>query len=341
MTATYYAAARIGLAAALVRGQVTPLWPPTGIALALLCWFGPRALPSIALAAFLVNVTIGPTLPAVVLITAGNTLAPFVSYLLLRATGFHVALDRFRDVLGLVFLGAFAGMAVSSTIGPAALLVAGALPSAHYLSTASVWWTGDAMGVLTITPLLLVFRAHPWRTRVRVARWGEAVGLIAATTLVAFGVMRTSVDLMFLIFPFLIWAAMRFQLIGAVSCALIVSVLAIRAAVGMFGPFTGLDLTAKMITLQAFNGSVVLTALLLAAITAERNRARRSLEDASEQLDRLLHQLGPATTLSARLQLDHARRTDPVGAGGAAHASAPPDADTGPGTDRAAEAGPG
>src|SRR4051794_13740023 len=147
MAATYYVAARIGLAAALVRGQVTPLWPPTGIALAFLCWFGPRALPAIALAAFAVNVTIGPTLPAVVLITAGNTLAPFVSYLLLRATGFHVSLDRFKDVIGLVFLGAFAGMAVSATIGSAALLVAGALPHAHYLSTASVWWTGDAIGV--------------------------------------------------------------------------------------------------------------------------------------------------------------------------------------------------
>lgn len=336
MTAAYYLAARIGLANAVIRGQVTPLWPPTGVAIAILCWFGPKALPGIALGAFLVNVTIGPTLPAVVLITAGNTLAPAVSSLLLRATGFHVELDRLRDVLGLVFLGAFAGMSVSAAIGSAALVVGGALPASQYLTTGSVWWTGDAMGVLTLTPLLLVVRAYPWRARVRPARWVEAAGLIAATTLVAFLVTRTPVDLMFLVFPFLIWAALRFQLIGSTFCALIVSVLAVRAAVDMTGPFTGLDLAAKMITLQAFNGSVVLTGLLLAAISAERNRARRSLEHASTELDRLMHQLVPATTLSARLQLARARRTE-QNAAGRAPGSTPLDT----GTDRATGTGSG
>lgn len=311
VAAVYYVAARIGLLTALVRGQVTPLWPPTGVALAFLCWLGPRALLGIALGAFLVNVTIGPSLPAVLVISAGNTLAPAVSYLLLRRTDFHAELDRFKDVLGLVFLGAFVGMSISATAGPAALFFARALPAADFVSTASVWWTGDAMGVLTITPLLLVIRAHPWRVRVPVRRWSEAVALVAATTAVTFLVMRTSVDLMFLIFPFLIWAALRFQLIGGVVCALVVSVLAVRAAVVAAGPFDGLDLTATMITLQAFNGSVTLTALLLAAITAERNRARRSLEQASAELDRLMRVLGPATTLSARLRLGQSHQPEP------------------------------
>lgn len=309
VAAVYYGAARVGLPTAVLRDQVTPLWPPTGIALAFLCWLGPRALFGIALGAFLVNVTIGPSLPAVLAITAGNTLAPAVSFLLLQCTGFHVELDRFRDVLGLVFLGAFAGMSISATIGPAALVLSGAIPAAHFLSAASVWWTGDAMGVLTITPLLLVVRAYPWRARVRAARWLEAAGLVAATTAVTLLVMRTPVDVMFLVFPFLIWAALRFQLIGAVLCAPIVSVLAVGAAVDAAGPFTGLDLTAKMITLQAFNGSVVLTALLLAAITAERNRARHSLEHASTELDKLMHDLARATTLRADLRLSRARRT--------------------------------
>lgn len=311
VAAAYYAAARIGLPTAIVRGQVTPLWPPTGVALACLCWLGPRALPGIALGAFFVNVTIGPSLPAVLVITTGNTLAPAVSYLLLRSTGFHVELDRFKDVLGLVFLGAFVGMSISAAIGPAALLLAGALPAADFVPTASVWWTGDAMGVLTITPLLLVVRAYPWRQRVRPARWAEAAALVVTTTAVAFLVMNTPVDLMFLIFPFLIWAALRFQLVGGVVCALIVSVLAVRAAVDAAGPFTGLDLTETMITLQAFNGSVALTTLLLAAITAERNRARRSLEQASMELDRLMQILGPATTLAPRVRLSRSSQAKP------------------------------
>src|SRR5690606_32887439 len=144
-------------------------------------------------AAFLVNLPIGPTLPTVLAITAGNTLAPAHAYGLLRLTGFHVALDRFRDALALVFLGAFTGMLASATVGTGALVLSGALPAQLFLPTASVWWTGDAMGVLTVTPLLLVARTHPWRRRVRAARVVEVVGLFTVTTATTFLVMRTSV----------------------------------------------------------------------------------------------------------------------------------------------------
>lgn len=298
VTAAYYLVANLGLRFALVRGQVTPLWPPTGVALVFLCWLGPRrVLPGVVVGAFLLNLPIGPSLPAVLAITAGNTLAPALAYLLLMRSRFHVTLDRFRDALALVFLGAFAGMLVSSVIGAGTLVIAGALPAEDFLPTASVWWTGDAMGVLAIAPLLLVVRGYAWRRRVRPARWVEAAALLVTTTTVTFLVMRTSVHLLFLVFPLLIWAALRFRLIRATPCALIVTVLAVTAAAGDLGPFAGLDLTAKMITLQAFNGSVALTALLLAAITAERDRARHSVDRASAELAEALSHLGPAARL--------------------------------------------
>lgn len=113
----------------LVRGQVTPLWPPTGIALTALLLLGPRVWPGIALGAFLVNVSLGPS-PAVVLaIVAGNTLGPLLAYRLLRRAGFRVELDRLRDAVALVFLGALTGMLVSATIGSGALVLSGALPA--------------------------------------------------------------------------------------------------------------------------------------------------------------------------------------------------------------------
>src|SRR5919202_1691197 len=83
VTALYYAGAKIGLQLALVRGQVTPLWPPTGIALVALLVLGWRVWPAIALGAFLVNAPIGPSTPAAALIAVGNTLAPVVAYALL------------------------------------------------------------------------------------------------------------------------------------------------------------------------------------------------------------------------------------------------------------------
>ncbi|MGH2795660.1 MAG: MASE1 domain-containing protein, partial [Actinomycetota bacterium] len=111
----YYVAARLSLRLALVGESVTPLWPPTGIALVAFIWFGPRVWPAIAAAAFAVNLPIssGPAVAAG--IAAGNTLAPLVSRRLLVAFNFDERLGRLRDVLTLVFMGALAAMTVSTT----------------------------------------------------------------------------------------------------------------------------------------------------------------------------------------------------------------------------------
>lgn len=114
--------------------------------------------PAVAVGAFVVNVTLGPSILPVLAIAAGNTIAPICACLLLRRAGFRPALDRLHDALALVFLGALGGMVISSTIGTGVLVAAGALPAGDFWATWSVWWTGDAMGVLFIAPLLLAAR---------------------------------------------------------------------------------------------------------------------------------------------------------------------------------------
>jgi integral membrane sensor domain MASE1 len=288
----YYTTARLGLLEELVGDQVTPLWPPTGVALVALLVLGLRIWPGIALGAFVLNATIGSSLLAAPLITVGNTLAPVCAYLLLRRVGFRTELDRRRDAVALVSLGALAGMLISASIGSAALLLTDSIASVDFWSTWSVWWTGDAMGVLVVTPFLLVIRTNlriphgiPWH------RWVEAACLFTSTFVVAVLTMNSSYSLLFLVFPFLIWAALRFQIIGAAPCALIVSTVAIVAAANESGPFARHDLFANMATLQAFNGTTALTALILAAIIAERNSAYEQVELAVSQLTTLLGRL--------------------------------------------------
>jgi integral membrane sensor domain MASE1 len=113
------------------------------------------------------------------------------------------------------------------------------------------------------------------------------------------GVVAThsSVDLLFLVVPFLIWAAFRFQLVGAAPCVLIASVIAIDAGAAGTGPFSGRDLLAKMVILQAFNGTVSLTALLLSAVITEQNHTLREIEEACERLTEALSRLAPDETL--------------------------------------------
>ncbi|GGZ88013.1 membrane protein [Streptomyces bluensis] len=291
--AAYYVCARIGLRQELVRGQVTPFWPPTGIALVALMLWGLRMWPAIALGAFLVNVALGPWIVPVLLIAAGNTIGPVCAYLLLRRVGFRTELDRLRDALALVFLGALGGMVISATIGAGVLVAFGALSSGAFWPTWSVWWTGDAMGVLVIAPLLLVARHARWPRGVPVLRWAEAVALLGGTAAVTVVATRTSDNLLFIVIPFVIWAAFRFQLAGAAPCVLISSAIAIYAGSVGSGPFAGHDLLAKMVILQAFNGTVSLTALLLSAIVAERNNTSREIEQVCERLREALSRLAP------------------------------------------------
>ncbi|MER6996268.1 MASE1 domain-containing protein [Streptomyces sp. NPDC000410] len=294
VAAVYYGSAKLGLLQQLVGGQVTPLWPPTGVALAALLVFGPWIWPGIALGAFLVNVSIGPSLPAVLAIVAGNTLAPLLAYALLRRVGFREKLDRLRDVLALVFLGALAGMLVSATVGSSVLVLSGALEPSGFWPTWSVWWTGDAMGVLVVTPFLLVLRHARWPRDVPVHRWAEAAALLLCTVFAALLATGTSSSrLLFLVFPFLIWAAFRFQLAGAAPCALLVSTLAIHAAALEVGPFAGQDLFANMVTLQAFNGSTALTALLVASVITERNETHEEIKRVCARLEDIVDQIEP------------------------------------------------
>ncbi|RVU22935.1 hypothetical protein EOT10_20930 [Streptomyces antnestii] len=290
VAAAYYGSAKLGLLQQLVRGQVTPLWPPTGIALASLLLRGPRVWPGIALGALLANVTLGPSPPAVLAIVVGNTLAPVCSYALLRRVGFRVELARLRDVLALIFLGAFTGMLVSSTIGSGTLALAGVVGAHGFWPTWSVWWTGDAMGVLVVTPVLLVLRSARLPKEAPPARWVEGFLLVAATACVGV-VASASAPLLFLGFPLLIWAAFRFQLAGAAPCALAVSTFAIVAAARGSGPFAGHDLLTNMITLQAFNGSSALTALLVAAAVSERNQAHQEISRACGYLAEMVDKI--------------------------------------------------
>ncbi|WP_223837959.1 MASE1 domain-containing protein [Streptomyces venezuelae] len=294
VAAAYYGAAQIGLLYQLVRDQVTPLWPPTGVALAGLLTMGLRVWPGIALGAFLVNVSLGPSLLSVLAITAGNTLAPVCAALMLRRAGFRNELDRLRDVLALVFLGALTGMLISSTIGSGVLVLSGAVDAGDFWPTWSVWWTGDAMGILVVTPFLLVLRTARWPARAGPGRWLEAAALAFGTVFTTLVATRTpESSLLFLVSPFLIWAAIRFRLAGAAPCALVVSTLAIQAAAADKGPFAGEDVFADMVTLQAFNGTTALTALLLAAVITERDATHEEIKRVCARLAEMVSRMEP------------------------------------------------
>nr|WP_190186113.1 MASE1 domain-containing protein [Streptomyces cirratus] len=293
VAAAYYGTGRLGLLQRVVvaGAQVTPLWLPTGIAVTALLWRGARIWPGIALGTYLVIRTLGPVEPSALAIIAGNTLAPLWAYAMLRRAHFHPELDRLRDGLALVFLGGLLPMLLSATVGTGVLALVGTLPWSGFWPVWAAWWAGDAMGVLVGTPLLLALpRMRLPRDLYRTA---EAVALLVVAVLVTLLVTRSSLSLLFLVFPLLIWAAVRFQLVGAAPCALLVSVAAVWAAADRAGPFARHGILEVMANLMALNGSVALTALLLSALVTEQNNVRLKIQQACEDLAELVNRLSP------------------------------------------------
>lgn len=300
----YYLGARIGLLPALVRGQVTPFWPPTGIAVACLLMLGTRTWPGITIAAIAVNAPLGPNALAVGAIAAGNTLAPLVAVTLLRKASFRTEVDRLRDGVALITLGALGGMAVSATIGSAALSASHAVELGDFGSTWMVWWTGDAMGVLVIAPVIFLLGRLPTRAQLEdVRRWRVAEACAAAIAVEAVAIYTTLNDTpgVLLVAPVLIWSAIRFQQAGAALAVLAISVTAANAAASGHGFFASGSLVSNMLQLQLYNGSAALTGLLLAAVIAQRNESRRQLAESNRMLERRIEQR------SAQLAHDRSR----------------------------------
>lgn len=295
LAGVYYGTARIGLLDQVViaGARVSPLWPPTGISLSCLLLLGLWTWPGIALGSLLVVASLGPLQISVLGIMAGNTLAPVCAFLMLRRVGFRDGLDRLRDGVALVALGAFGGMLISATLGSGTLLVSGALPPGGFWRTWAAWWVGDAMGILVITPLVLALRNVGPPRGVPAYRWAEATVLMAASVVVSLVAVTSGLSLLFLVFPLIVWAALRFQLAGAAPCVLLVSVLAITAATGRTGPFAGQSLLEAMVNLQALNASAALTALLLSAVVTEQNSIRHKVEQACRELAEVVDRLAP------------------------------------------------
>jgi integral membrane sensor domain MASE1 len=291
VAACYYAAGRLGLLRHLVvEGAVfTPIYPPTGVAVASLLIFGIRSWLGIALGSLLVILSLPSFQPSGFGIVAGNTAAPVCAYLMLRKVGFRLDLSRLRDGLALVFLGALAGMLISATVGVGILVLAGKLAAGGFWPVWLGWWVGDAMGVLIVTPILLML--YVARRSLRLSRWKEAAALALAACFLVPLATRSSLSLLFLVYPLLIWAALRFRHGGSVLCALFASVMATIAATDGAGPFERMSDVEVMVKLQAFNGSMTLTALLLSAVITEQRNTRRSVELACQELVAVLEHL--------------------------------------------------
>jgi signal transduction histidine kinase len=292
----YAATGRAGLELASYQANATLIWPPTGLALAALTLVGRRLWPAVLIGAFVVNASVGTPLTTALLIALGNTLEAVVGSALLTSVGkLDARFARLRDVLVLVSLGAVS-CTVSATVGVAALglgeLLAGRDPALVWV----IWWLGDAGGVLTVAPLVLVGvrGGPPWRELARRAEAWLVLALLALTAGLAFGGAIPAgwqAELFaFAPFPFCVWAGIRLGPRGAVTASVLVGLIAALGTTAGLGSFAEGDAQQRAFLLFAYVTTLGTTAMILAAAIAEREaveRERRALESRVERAQRL------------------------------------------------------
>ena len=258
----YYAAAKIGLRLAYLHGTVTALWPPVGVGIAVLVLYGPRLWPGIVIGDLLVGDFSTP-LGTVFGQTVGNTLEVVVAAVLLRRLiGSRTGLERVGDVFALVAAAAV-GTLISASFGAASLRLGNVIPSDQFWEVWRTWWLSDFSGALVVTPLILTWATRGWSG---FSRWDLLEGAALLTALVLLAELPSQRDVPYVVFPVLIWAALRFGPRGAATALVVVSGLTVWNTAHNAGPFVRQSITDSLLSSQLF--------LATAALTGARARRR-------------------------------------------------------------------
>lgn len=272
LAAVYYAAARLGLHYASIGQSVSLIWPPSGIAFAALTLLGYQYWPGVFLGAFLANLATDVPLAACAAIATGNALEALVASLVLRqSAGTPPQLESLRTVRTLILVAAPLGALCSALTGTLSLELAGSLPTS--LPTGIwVWWVGDVLGMLVVGPFVLAWASpRPVRTSARplveillLCAGTAAAGELGLGEVFGAGFLR-ELNYPYVLFPFVIWAALRFGIRGASLMTLAVALIAVWLTVQGGSPFvSGTDLET-LFSLAVYLTAVSITGVVLAA----------------------------------------------------------------------------
>jgi PAS domain S-box-containing protein len=297
LAVVYYGAARLGLQYASIGRSVSLVWPPTGIAFAALTLLGYRYWPGVALGAFLANAATPIPLLAAGGIALGNTLEALVAaHLLCRIAGSRPQLNDHRHVRILVLVAVPLGALCGALVGPMSLWLTGALATPALAVASAAWWTGDALGALVVAPVIFTWVVRPpapGNTRRLLEVVVLCLGTITAAELALGRVFEPAVlrqfDYHYLLFPFVIWAALRFGAQGASLMTLTVATVAVAHTVQGGGPFVSATAVRTLFSLAGYLAVVAVTGLVLAAaVQWERHQATKALAQSQERLRRAL-----------------------------------------------------
>ncbi|UPJ47314.1 MASE1 domain-containing protein [Bradyrhizobium sp. 200] len=294
----YFLAARFSLSLLTKPDGVAVFWPASGVAAGVLIALGPRAKWPVAIGAAAATIAANllgdrSVAGAVTFALCNAGEAMLTASLIERQFGSGFTLNGLRQVLGLLAAAMF-GSAISGVGGVAGFKLF------HFATAPSLtiwqhWFVSDALGILTVAPLLIGVAAAARDPPSPNEVLEGVVALIAITltsTLVIFlprASFATVVPIV-LLFPLLLWLAARCQPVFAAAAAFVVALTIVWTTtfgIGYFGDPT-LPIEDRIVTAQAGILTTSLCTLVLAALFAERRHQEAALREGATRLEKAL-----------------------------------------------------
>jgi integral membrane sensor domain MASE1/DNA-binding CsgD family transcriptional regulator len=272
----YFVTAFLCLRLAAIHPSATPIWAPTGLAIAAVMLWGYRIFPAIFVPAFLINLlTAGSTLTSLS-IACGNTLEAVVAVYLFN---WWKRGDRFLETpLNVIsfFVSCVVATQISATIGVGSLTLAGFNES--FLPIWLTWWLGNLAGAVVVAPVVVLWATRDPTSLLSTPSPGTlatylvatAVAIIAFCPLLQPSAFRDALS--FLVILPLLWAAVRQGPRDTATVSLIVVFFTVWGAVLECGPFAESIKDGSYILLLVFVISITVPALALSAEVSARHR---------------------------------------------------------------------
>jgi integral membrane sensor domain MASE1 len=266
VTLAQFGASRLGLLVSTMRGESTPLWPASGIAVAAVLLVGKRAWIGIALGACAATLMTGVSLPAAAAVGIGRGLGALAGAgLILRFSDREGPMQPIWSTVGMLLAAVFAPM-ISNALALASLGLAGDMPWKGMAAVWGTWWITGATSILVLTPSLTSVQELHFRgwTLARGFRAVVVALMVAGACWITF-LRPASAPLLFLIFPVLLLAVSWFGAPGVKLAALACCLAGVWGTLAGYGPFASGSPSRSLLHLELFLWSVPLTAMGLAA----------------------------------------------------------------------------
>ena len=297
----YVLTAFLGFSLAFENSEVLAIWPPNGVAFALMLLLGYRIWPGILIGSLItysinfirlgiaMNMT---SVAAITIISVGNVaeiLIGFIlyNYMIKQGTPY----DKTSNTFKFLFISLVMGV-VGVVLHASALFFNGIIVESDIRYNLISLYLADITGLLLFTNLILSWVKGKTHWEFNVKNVIEAILFTGAVVLLLYFINSDTLSVAverafpFLIIPFLLWVAFRSSIQVATTFVLGISLFSVYITMNSAGPFVLDESQNSIFLLQIFISVIAMTTMILSSSVFERTEAKKKIEHFNETLER-------------------------------------------------------